>query len=78
MIGRARTAVKFFVYGLVGGLLFAPQSGSATRKQVMTWVSGTVQETMKNISGGSGGGGGTSDSASSTSGTSGTSTTSTM
>lgn len=54
MIGRARTGIKFFVYGLVGGLLFAPKSGAETRKQVMTWVSGTVQETMKNISGGSG------------------------
>lgn len=54
MIGRARTGIKFFVYGLVGGLLFAPKSGAETRKQVMTWVSGTVQETMKNVSGGSG------------------------
>lgn len=54
MIGRARTGIKFFVYGLVGGLLFAPKSGAETRKQVMTWVSGTVQETMKSISGGSG------------------------
>ncbi|MDQ3542003.1 MAG: YtxH domain-containing protein [Chloroflexota bacterium] len=53
MIGRARTGIKFFVYGLVGGFLFAPKSGAETRKQVMTWVSGTVQETMKNISGGS-------------------------
>jgi len=78
MIGRARTAVKFFVYGLVGGLLFAPQSGTETRKQVMTWVSGTVQETMKNISGGSGSG--TSSSSGSTSSNSGntSSTTSTM
>lgn len=74
MIGRARTAVKFFVYGLVGGLLFAPQSGTETRKQVMTWVSGTVQETMKNISGGSGGGSSNSGSESSTSSTSTTST----
>lgn len=56
MIGRARTAVKFFAYGLVGGLLFAPRSGAETRKQVMSWVSSTVQDTVKNISGGSGGG----------------------
>lgn len=60
MIGRARTGIKFFVYGLVGGLLFAPRSGAETRKQVMTWVSGTVQETMKNISGGSASGSDTS------------------
>lgn len=58
MIGRARTAVKFFVYGLVGGLLFAPKSGSETRKELTNWVSGTVQDTMKNISGGGGSSGG--------------------
>jgi gas vesicle protein len=55
MIGRARTAVKFFVYGLVGGLLFAPRSGAETRKELMTWVNGTVQDTVKKVSGGTGG-----------------------
>ena len=78
MIGRARTAVKFFVYGLVGGLLFAPQSGTETRKQVMTWVSGTVQETMKNISGGSGGGSSSGSGSASSNGGNTSSTTSTM
>lgn len=58
MIGRARTGIKFFVYGLVGGLLFAPKSGAETRQQVITWVSGTVQETIKNVSGGNGASGG--------------------
>ena len=37
MFGHARTAVKFFVYGLVIGLLFAPQSGSETRAKAMEW-----------------------------------------
>ncbi len=58
MIGRTRTAIKFFVYGLVGGLLFAPRSGAETRKELQAWLTSTVQDTMKNISGGGGGGGG--------------------
>ena len=54
MIGHARTAVKFFVYGLVLGLLFAPRSGEETRKEVLGWVSGMIQETVGNVTGGSG------------------------
>lgn len=68
MIGRARTAIKFFVYGLVGGLLFAPRSGAETRRELQNWVMSTVQDTMKNVSGG--GGGGTSSTANSGSGSS--------
>ncbi len=52
MIGHARTAVKFFVYGLVLGLLFAPRSGAETRKEVLGWVTGTIQETVGNVTGG--------------------------
>lgn len=54
MIGRARTALKFFVYGLLIGLLFAPRSGEETRGRVFAWVSQAVKETL----GGAGGGGG--------------------
>lgn len=54
MIGHARTAMKFFVYGLVLGLLFAPRSGSETRKEVLGWVSGTIQETVSNVTGSGG------------------------
>jgi hypothetical protein len=39
MFGHARTAVKFFVYGLLIGLFFAPRSGAETRAQVMEWAS---------------------------------------
>lgn len=53
MIGHARTAVKFFVYGLVLGLLFAPRSGEETRKEVLGWITSTVQETVGNVTGGS-------------------------
>ena len=54
MLGRTRTAMKFFVYGLVLGLLFAPRSGEETRKQVIEWVSGTIQDITKTVSGASG------------------------
>jgi hypothetical protein len=54
MIGHARSAVKFFVYGLVLGLLFAPRSGEETRKEVLGWITGTIQETVGNVTGGGG------------------------
>lgn len=52
MIGRARTGMKFFVYGLAIGLLFAPRSGQETRKQALDWAGQTVKGYL-------GGGGGT-------------------
>lgn len=41
MIRNARTAVKFFVYGLIIGLLFSPGSGEENRKKLMDWVGGS-------------------------------------
>jgi len=38
MIGRARTALNFFVYGLVVGILLAPRSGEETRARLTTWA----------------------------------------
>lgn len=43
MIRNMRTAVKFFVYGLLVGLLFAPRSGDETRKELMAWVTSSVK-----------------------------------
>lgn len=43
MIRNARTAVKFFVYGLLAGLFFAPGNGSENRQKLMDWVSGTMK-----------------------------------
>ena len=51
MIGRARTALKFFVYGLVVGLLFAPRSGEETRTRVLGWVNQTVKDTLGGANG---------------------------
>lgn len=42
MIRNARTAVKFFVYGLIVGLMFSPGSGEQNRKKMMDWVSGSI------------------------------------
>lgn len=52
MIRNARTAVKFFVYGIIIGLMFAPQSGAETRKQLLGWIGDTMQETVGTITGG--------------------------
>lgn len=55
MLGSARTAMKFFVYGLILGLMFAPHSGAETRKEVLGWVSETVKDTAKTFTGGDSG-----------------------
>jgi hypothetical protein len=46
MIARARTALKFFVYGLIVGVLFAPRAGEETRARLMAWFGGAVDETF--------------------------------
>jgi gas vesicle protein len=48
MIGRTRTAMKFFTYGLLIGLLFAPRSGKETRARVLSWAA----ESGKSLLGG--------------------------
>lgn len=42
MIRNARTAVKFFVYGLIVGLLFSPGSGEENRKKLINWIGGSM------------------------------------
>lgn len=46
MFGHARTAVKFFVYGLLVGLFFAPRSGAETRAQAVDWAVGAVKKVL--------------------------------
>jgi len=43
MIAHARTAMKFFTYGLLIGLLFAPRSGKETRGRLISWASENVK-----------------------------------
>lgn len=43
MIRNAKTAVKFFVYGLIAGLMFAPGSGEENRKKMIDWVTGSIK-----------------------------------
>ncbi len=38
MLGRLRTAVKFFTWGLLLGLLFAPASGQELRRRLVRWL----------------------------------------
>ena len=44
MIGKARIALKWFVYGLIIGLMFAPGSGAETRARLMSWLSGGIED----------------------------------
>ena len=46
MVGRARTGMKFFVYGLLVGLLFAPSSGEETRGRIISWAGRSVKELL--------------------------------
>jgi gas vesicle protein len=38
MFGRTRVATKFFTYGLIIGLLFAPGSGAQNRERLKSWI----------------------------------------
>ena len=42
MLRTVRTALKYFVYGLLVGLFFAPRPGNETRQMVLDWVGNTV------------------------------------
>lgn len=46
MIARMRTAMKFFVYGLAVGILFAPRTGKESRSALIAWVNRTMKETL--------------------------------
>lgn len=38
MFGRTRVATKFFAYGLIIGIMFAPGSGAENRERLKSWV----------------------------------------
>jgi hypothetical protein len=45
-MAKLRTATKFFTYGLVIGILFAPRSGRDTRSAAIGWVNTTLKNTL--------------------------------
>lgn len=38
MFSRTRVATKFFTYGLIVGILFAPGSGAENRERLKSWA----------------------------------------
>lgn len=38
VLARMRTAAKFFTWGLLIGILFAPRSGADSRAHLKDWV----------------------------------------
>ena len=42
MFSRARVATKFFTYGLIIGILFAPRSGAENRERLKSWITEQV------------------------------------
>lgn len=51
MLSNARTAMKFLVYGLVIGLLFAPRPGKETRSDLLDWLGDSAMGMFKNVTG---------------------------
>ncbi len=41
-----RISLKYFTFGLVAGLLFAPRSGRETRRQLIDQASSRVQQLL--------------------------------
>ncbi|CAN5469719.1 hypothetical protein BH23CHL2_BH23CHL2_03920 [soil metagenome] len=42
MLGRLRTAAKFFTIGLIAGIIFAPDSGARMRERIVSCVRGYI------------------------------------
>ncbi|HET7055912.1 MAG TPA: hypothetical protein VFI12_05580 [Thermomicrobiales bacterium] len=47
MIDKAQAKMKFFVYGMLLGLAFAPYSGKENRSRVMGWFAGGIRDVVK-------------------------------
>lgn len=46
MIGRTRVGFKYFFWGMVIGILFAPRSGKETRSNVLGKVGGAFDSLL--------------------------------
>lgn len=51
MFKHTRTALKFFVYGLLLGVFFAPRSGDESRKRFISWITGTAKDAVSQVTG---------------------------
>jgi len=55
MLSRMRTALKFMTCGILVGILFAPRSGSETRRELTRWATSSTRELFGGLVGGIGG-----------------------
>ena len=49
MIGRTRVGFKYLVWGMMAGILFAPNSGKETRAKVWKKLGGAVDTVLRMI-----------------------------
>jgi hypothetical protein len=55
MLSRLHTALKFMTYGVLIGILFAPDSGAQTRQKIYDWANSSVRGLIGNVTGDRGG-----------------------
>ncbi len=44
MFSRTRVAAKYFTYGLIIGLLFAPGNGEQNRERLKNWITDMLDQ----------------------------------
>lgn len=46
MIGKTRVGFKYFFWGMVTGVVFAPRSGKETRKKILSKAGGAIDAVL--------------------------------